>query len=122
SISVGGGNQLFAYVYVDRENPPTQIMLRWNDGTWDHRAYWGPSRIPFGNDGTVSRLQISAEIPEPGRWVRLEVPTSDVGLGAHPITGMAFTLFDGRVAWGAAGWLHPNGGTEPVEEVWFDGE
>src|SRR6185369_7325175 len=98
SQSMPASQALFAYVYVDRENPPTQIMLQWNDGTgWPHRAYWGASRIEWGDEGTVSRLQISAEIPEPGRWVRLQVPTADVGLGGSAITGMAFTLFDGRV-------------------------
>jgi hypothetical protein len=123
AFAVGAGEKLFAYVYVDRENPPTQIMLQWHDGaTWEHRAYWGESRIEWGNEGTVSRLQVSDTIPEPGAWVRLEVSAPDIGLGAPGIRGMAFTLFDGRVAWGAAGRLAAGSAGELVEQTWFDGE
>ncbi|MCS5630943.1 MAG: DUF1549 domain-containing protein, partial [Pirellulaceae bacterium] len=32
---------LFAYVYLDPDNPPETVQLQFNDGTWEHRAYWG---------------------------------------------------------------------------------
>src|SRR5437899_11670607 len=41
-LSIGAGDSLFAYVYLDPNNPPSEIMLQWNDGSsWEHRAYWG---------------------------------------------------------------------------------
>jgi hypothetical protein len=40
---------------------------------WNHRAYWGLSRISWGTEGTASRRRIGA-MPRPGRWQRLEVP------------------------------------------------
>ena len=46
-IPVSAGEILFAYVYVDPQNPPTELMLQWNDGTWEHRAYWGTNRIAW---------------------------------------------------------------------------
>ncbi|HTB81365.1 MAG TPA: hypothetical protein VK717_10810, partial [Opitutaceae bacterium] len=39
TLSVGTGDVLFAYVYLDPANPPSEIMLHWYNGTWEHRAY-----------------------------------------------------------------------------------
>src|SRR5204863_2108128 len=50
-LSVGVGDSLFAYVYLDPANPPSEVMLQWNDGSWEHRAYWGANLIAWGNDG-----------------------------------------------------------------------
>ena len=41
TLAVGVGDTLFAYVYLDPANPPSEVMLQWNDGSWEHRAYWG---------------------------------------------------------------------------------
>ena len=38
------GGDTFANVYLDPANVPTELMLQWNDGTWEHRAYWGGNR------------------------------------------------------------------------------
>ena len=55
-MQVGTGDDLFAYVYLDPANPPTEVMLQWNDGTWEHRAYWGSNQLTaWGVDGTASR-------------------------------------------------------------------
>ena len=42
TLTPGIGDTLFAYIYLDPANPPSEIMLQWNDGSWEHRAYWGP--------------------------------------------------------------------------------
>ena len=42
-------------------------------------------------------------LPATGQWVRLEVPASAVGLEGAAISGMAFTLFDGRATWDTTG-------------------
>lgn len=78
-LSVGAGGSLFTYVYLDPANPPRQVMLQWNNGNWEHRAYWGQSVIPWGNEGTDSRRHMGP-LPALGQWVRLEVPASQVGL------------------------------------------
>jgi len=62
-------------VYLDPANPPSQIMLRWNDGDWNHRAYWGATVIPSGVDVMVSRRYMGALSPT-GQWVRLEMPAA----------------------------------------------
>jgi len=83
---------------------PSELMLQWNDDTWDHRAYWGANRIIYGRDGTNSRRNVGP-LPPPGRWVRLQVPAAAVGLEGRTVTGMAFTLFDGQATWDDAGKL-----------------
>ena len=42
------GDVFFCYVYLDARNPPTEIMLQFNDGSWEHRAYWGADSIDWG--------------------------------------------------------------------------
>ena len=102
TLAVATGDTLFAYLYMDPANPPSEVMLQWNDGSWEHRAYWGANLIPWGNGGTVSRHAMGS-LPAVGQWVRLEVAASVVGLEGHVLNGMAFTLYDGRATWDRAG-------------------
>lgn len=106
TLRVERGDTLFAYVWLDPANPPKQVMLQFNDGSWEHRAYWGDNRIGWGVEGTASRRRMG-DLPPLGRWVRLEVPASAVGLEGRVLNGMAFTLFDGRAAWDRAGRATP---------------
>ena len=96
------GDRLVTYVYLDPVNPPSEIMLQWNDGTWQHRAYWGPNNIAWGTDGTVSRRSMGP-LPPAGQWVRLVLPASLVGLVGSTLNGMAFTMYAGRATWDHAG-------------------
>ncbi len=38
TLPVNTGDILYAYVYLDPANPPSEIMLQWSDGSWEHRA------------------------------------------------------------------------------------
>ncbi|HEV2763740.1 MAG TPA: hypothetical protein VGV38_12235, partial [Pyrinomonadaceae bacterium] len=102
TLSVNVGDRLFAYVYLDPANMPAEIMLQWNNGNWEHRAYWGANNIPWGVDGTESRRHMGP-LPALGQWVRLEVPANMVGLEGSTLNGMAFTLYGGRATWDHAG-------------------
>jgi hypothetical protein len=106
TLSVAVGDELYAYVYLDPANPPSEVMLQWNDGTWEHRAYWGANQVGWGIDGTASRRYMGG-LPSPGQWVRLAVPASLVGLEGRTLNGMAFTLFSGRATWDLAGKTTP---------------
>jgi hypothetical protein len=102
-LPAGLNSKLFTYVYLDPKNPPQQIMLQWNDGrSWEHRAYWGGNHIAWGTDNSTSRLRMG-DLPELGKWVRLEVDAAQVGIAGSTITGWAFTQFDGTVYWDNAG-------------------
>ena len=102
-LQVQTGDTLYAYVYLDPDNPPSELMVSWyTGGSWVHNAYWGADLINVGINGTNSRRYMGP-LPPTGEWVRLEVPASAVGLEGAAITGMAFSLFDGRATWDTTG-------------------
>jgi len=110
-----GTGSLFCWVHLDPDHPPRTLMLQWHaaGGDWEHRAYWGENLIGWGADGTASRLRMG-DLPTAGQWLRLEVPAASVGLARATLDGMAFTLFDGRAAYGMAG-----SGSGAAERKWF---
>ena len=63
TLSVGVGDSLFAYVYLDPVTPPSEVMLQWYDGTSWNRAYWGANQIAWGTNGTASLRFIGALPP-----------------------------------------------------------
>jgi YHS domain-containing protein len=114
SAPVAPTDRLFAYVYLDPADPPKALMLQWNDGVgtndggWAHRAYWGEDLITFMRPEVLARVRIG-DLPEAGRWVRLEVKGSDIGLessGAR-VVGMAFDQAGGTVYFDKAGVVGP---------------
>ena len=117
TLTVNTGDTLIAYVYLDPANVPSEIMLQWNDGTWDHRAYWGANNIDWGTNGTNSRRFMGA-LPPAGQWVRLQVPASLVGLEGGVLNGMALTLYNGRATWDHAGKASSTNAPSTFE--WFD--
>jgi len=102
TLTINTGDKLLAYVYLDPANMPSELMLQWNDGSWEHRAYWGANNINWGTDATISRRYMGP-LPAAGQWIRLEVPASQVGLEGSVLNGMAFTLYGGRASWDHAG-------------------
>src|SRR5262249_13169025 len=109
-MQVNAGDTLFAYVYIDPANKPSELMLQWNvGGSWEHRAYWGANSISWGDNGSLTNPAhfFVGAIPSAGGWWRLEVPASAVGLGGQTVSGMAFTLYGGGARPG------PHGKTPP---------
>ena len=100
-------------------------MLQWNDGNWEHRAFWGADKITFGGIGkdTPAHKPMGA-LPAVGEWVRLEVAPADVGLEPGSVlNGMAFVQHGGTAYWDVAGIATTRGSavkhthTEPVIEA-----
>jgi hypothetical protein len=111
-------DKLYAYVYLQPTNLPVEIMLQWFQGDWEHRAFWGEDKIPYGAPGP-SRLHVGP-LPTAGEWVRLEVPVKDLGLNSgEPITGISFDQSGGEVYWDKAGLArHPRDPkTAPLGDV-----
>ena len=121
-MRVGEGDRLFAWVYLDPDNPPREVMLQWNSNgsdPWTHRAFWGEDLIAYGQTGTSERRRIG-DLPPAGQWVRLEVAARVVGL--HPgmvVHGMAFTQYDGVGYYDAVG-INSTIAQEPVDHPWID--
>ncbi|HSS19547.1 MAG TPA: discoidin domain-containing protein [Pyrinomonadaceae bacterium] len=106
-LTVNAGDKLIAYVYLDPFSPPTEVVLQWNDGSWDHRAYWGADNITNWGTGNGPAHCYMGSLPAAGQWIRLEVPASSVGLVGHQLNGVAFTLYGGRATWDHAGKISP---------------
>ena len=102
-LKVSVNARLFAYVYLDPQNPPQTLQLQFNDGTWEHRASWGADKAFAVGRNDVTNRQMG-QLPETGKWVRLEVVAAAVGLapGAE-LNGWAFTQVGGTVYWDMAG-------------------
>jgi RHS repeat-associated protein len=119
TLAVNTGDTLVAYVYLDAALAPDQVMLQFRVGSsWEHRAYWGANYIALGTDGTDSRRSMGA-LPDTGRWVRLEVPASVVGLEGKTLNGVSFTLYGGAAKWDRMGKRAAGGGGD---QVWCDDE
>ncbi|CAN5829544.1 hypothetical protein BH18ACI4_BH18ACI4_18950 [soil metagenome] len=102
TLTINSGEALVAYVFIDPDNVPNEIMLQWNDGDWDQRAYWGANNLLFGTNNTNSQRPMGP-MPAAGQWVRLEVAASQVGLENKTINGLSFTQHGGRATWDRAG-------------------
>jgi len=103
TLSVGAGDVLFAWVYLDAGDPPKQIMLMWHDGKgWEHRAYWGENKITYGENNSPGRFR-AGDLPATGKWVKLTVSARNVGLEDAEVSGMGFAHVDGRAIWDDAG-------------------
>lgn len=108
-LKLGEGDLLFAYVYLDPKNPPETVQLQFNNGSWEHRAFWGADKGHAPGRNNASNLKMG-ELPEAGKWIRLEVPAAKVGLQAgSEINGWAFTQFGGTVYWDKPGRVSTQG-------------
>jgi len=103
-IEVPAGGKVFAYCYLDPDNPPETVMLQFHTKGWSHRAVWGAAaKIPWGKPGTAEKVE-AGPLPATGKWVRLEIDAARMGLPAGAkISGFAFTQFGGAMYWDRLG-------------------
>jgi hypothetical protein len=102
-LVIEAGDVLFAWVWLDLLDSPKTVQLQFNNGSWEHRAYWGEPKGYGGAKESPSAHKVG-DLPKSEEWVRLEVPAKDVGLKpGDKINGWAFTQFDGTVYYDHAG-------------------
>ncbi len=78
------------------------MQLQFHSGGWEHRVRWGDSA--HGADRAGGADLRAGDVPEAGRWVRLEVDIADVDLRVGDVVdGWAFTQVGGTVYWDLAG-------------------
>lgn len=115
---------IFVHTFLDSSAPPEAIMIQFHVGGWKHRAIWGDQeKIGFGKPGTFEKVHLGP-LPEPGKWVRLEIPAAKLGLKkGTKVTGYAFTQFGGTVGWDRLGISsETNPATDPAWswKVWVE--
>ncbi|MCC6794745.1 MAG: DUF1553 domain-containing protein [Candidatus Hydrogenedentes bacterium] len=122
-IVLTADDMLYAYVYIDPNDPPKAIMLQWKQGdSWEHRAFWGENVIKTDIAEGPQRRAMGA-LPEAGKWVRLEIAAHMVGLGqkTQGISEISVVQEGGTVYWDKAGVLSsPLGGpaTAVSDALW----
>lgn len=103
TLTIGPHDRLFIHVYLDPDDPPEMIQLQFNDGSWEHRAYWGADK-GYGKGKKGSANHHAGDLPTAGEWARLEVAAGAVGLSAGAkVTGWACSQYGGTVHWDLAG-------------------
>lgn len=90
------------YVYLDPENIPKGIMLKFrfeNDGKEDEIGIYreGEEEVfIFSND---EPMLYDGTLPNAGKWEKLEIYCDDLGLAGAKLTGMSFVTYGGRAYW-----------------------
>ena len=111
TITVDPGGSLVVYVYLDPTATPTEVAVSWSDSAapWDfkHRAFWGADSLASNDPvGSPDHFRVG-DLPAAGKWVRLEVPASKVGLEGKTINGIALAQCDGKTTWDHIGYTNP---------------
>ncbi|ENO87266.1 hypothetical protein C667_23774, partial [Thauera phenylacetica B4P] len=118
-LRANAGESLYAWVHLDPNAPPVQVLLEWHSSQGRHQAWWGLERIPGASAANLVRTRAGA-LPRPARWVRLLVPaggTAGIGMEGLEVRGMRFLLAGGGACFGATGVLDAAGNERP----WFAG-
>jgi hypothetical protein len=110
---------LYAYVYIDEEDAPSEIVLQFSDKEWDwdHRVFWG--------DGHAKNYVTfrAGDLPEKGTWAYIEIPAKRINLDGKEITGLSIVTNGGRVYWDEIGKFRSEGAKDPPvpgDIIWFD--
>ncbi|MEM7473421.1 MAG: PSD1 and planctomycete cytochrome C domain-containing protein [Planctomycetota bacterium] len=100
NFRVPENGKFFIYCHLDPADTPETVMIQLHTTTWKNRAVWGKQeKITFGQPNTTEKV-FMGDLPEAGKWARLEFDAAKVGLAAGTkITGFAFTQFGGTVGW-----------------------
>ncbi|MCA9139370.1 MAG: PSD1 domain-containing protein [Planctomycetales bacterium] len=103
-LDIPANGKVFVHCFLSVDDTPETIMIQFHSGQWKHRAVWGKQeKIPFGEIKTASKRHLG-QLPDAGRWVRLEVDAKSIGLTpGTKVSGFAFTQFGGTVTWDQMG-------------------
>ena len=118
-FAVAPGASFFVYAWLDPADPPERITIVLTEGDKEHTLQWQGAEAADGEQGPPDE-QGAAEgaappdapqttLPEPGRWVRLQVPLSRIGPAERSeparFAGMSFAATSGRAWFDRAGSL-----------------
>jgi len=86
---------LWVRLWPKVEQPMVMVQLsdgQQTDRAWEHRAFWGNRRWPYGLLNTPS-LQPAGPLPAPGAWTELRVPMVRLDMHDRPVHGLSLTLW-----------------------------
>jgi hypothetical protein len=68
---------------------------------------WGKDLVPAALEYMPDRAADMGQLPEAGKWVRLEVPLEKIGANGKLLDGVAFLHDGGQVSWGRTSLVAP---------------
>ena len=91
---VVAGDLLTAYVCIAPGEVPDMLAITWfkDPWGWSTSAYWGADQLVDWDGSRPPRVRIG-DVPKAGRWVRLAVPASAVGLEGTSLRGLGLSVF-----------------------------
>jgi hypothetical protein len=94
-LPFGPKDVLYAEGLIDPQDPPEQITMQWQiigQDAFIYRTSWGTANSKH-------------PLPEPGKWVRFEIPLSELTprSASGKITGWVFDQKGGKIEWRKAG-------------------
>lgn len=101
TLMLNTNDNIIQYVYLDPSNPPEEILLQFYTDTGDgeHRAFWGWNSITTGGNWGSASLYHMGGLPDIGKWIRLKIPASTLGLSGKEVKGIAFVTYGGKAYW-----------------------
>jgi hypothetical protein len=103
AMQVYAGDTLFAWVYLDKREPALG-----DPAGLERRLVLGAPRVlgrqhRHVRDQRDRRPLLCGPASRRRHWVKLSVPAAAVGLAGSAVSGMDFSLYDGRATWDAIG-------------------
>jgi hypothetical protein len=92
-MTTGVNDMVYVWALLDPCDPPWEIVVKWYDGSRNHRGYWGENLVDLTSTGTLK----IGDLPPAGQWVRLEMPARGFNLVDKNVTGIALVVHSGKV-------------------------
>ncbi len=98
-IKLKGGSYIIQYVYLDPQDPPKGIMMKFNlsDGK-QAGVYWEAEEEVFDIKEEEDIWYIGF-LPKKGEWVKLDIPVDDIDIQDKELTGISYICYSGRLWW-----------------------
>lgn len=100
-IHIKEGSKILQYVYLDPQNPPKGVILKFKLKTDEEvGVYWEGSEEAVTNSiSDEELLWYQGELPKKGEWIKLEVPAEEAEIENEDIVGISYCAMDGKINW-----------------------
>ena len=101
TVRLNQDSKVIQYVNLDPENMPSGIMLKFFlTPDKEINLYWEGEKEAFVELDEYITAWYMGFIPEPGKWIGLEIDCKELDIKDAELAGMEFIINSGRVWWG----------------------
>jgi len=100
-VKLNKSSKVIQYVNIDSENMPSGIMLKFFlSPDKEINLYWEGKEEAFVELDEYITAWYMGFIPEPGKWIGLEIDCKELDIKDAELVGMEFIINSGRAWWG----------------------